>query len=81
MFKYIDTLSSRIESLETELVETEQLKSAVREFLGILDTKELSDSGRSFSPTHISSCRTAHVQRCFELLQKMKRLTKKEEPK
>lgn len=54
---------------------TPDLKSTIREFLRILDSREVSDSGREFSPTYISSCRVWHSAQLEILLPKMKKFS------
>ncbi|HPM74158.1 MAG TPA: hypothetical protein PLA71_00365 [Saccharofermentans sp.] len=49
-----------------------KLEDAVREFISILETTEVSDSDREFHPTIITSCRCMDLQRISELIKIMK---------
>jgi len=51
------------------------LKDLVKEFIGILDEVEESNSGKEFHPVYISSCRVMKSKRIGELLTEMKELT------
>ena len=54
----------------------EELKELVKEFIGFLDKREVSDNDREFSPNQISSCRVMDGKRMGEILERMKELTK-----
>lgn len=47
------------------------IKETIKEFLYLLSKREESDSGRTFYPNHISSCRVLDSQRLGELLKQM----------
>lgn len=49
------------------------LEDLVREFLKILNRKEVSLSGREFQPNHIDSCRVLDYERLSFLLTEMER--------
>jgi hypothetical protein len=53
----------------------QEMESLVKEFIGILDIIEESDSGRQFRPNQISSCRVMDGIRMGEILAKWKELT------
>lgn len=44
-------------------------KELVREMFMIFDQQEESDSGKTFHPTYISSCRVMHTQRLQHILE------------
>jgi len=52
-----------------------ELKELVKEFVEILDVVEESDSGTSFHPVYISSCRCLTGKRVNEIIKRMKELT------
>lgn len=52
----------------------ETLEDCVKLLFEILDAKEISDEGRKFRPTYITSCRVWDSHRLGKLLPKMKAL-------
>lgn len=48
-----------------------------KEFLEILDKKEISDNGTEFSPTTITSCRVMDSQKLENIFKEVKELIKK----
>jgi hypothetical protein len=53
--------------------EEKSLKDLVKQFISILDITEESDSGRSFHPTQITSCRTMDLQKIGDLIEDMRK--------
>jgi hypothetical protein len=53
----------------------EDLKEAVKEFIRLLDIKEVSDSGREFHPNYIASCRVMDMEKMGKALETMRELT------
>lgn len=54
------------------------IKDLVKEMLDILERREVSDSGREFSPTTISSCRCMDLERMGEILFELKVMVKED---
>jgi len=52
----------------SEIAKRRRAALLVDELLKLLNTVEVSDSGREFHPTTINSCRTEHVMRLQEIL-------------
>lgn len=48
------------------------LESTVKAFIRLLETVEVSDSGREFRPNYISSCRAQDASRLIQLVEEMK---------
>lgn len=59
------------EQTNTEL----ELKFLTKRLFEILDTKEESDSGRTFSPVYISCCRAVLGEELNKILPRMKELS------
>ena len=51
-------------------------KILVKEMFKILDKKEVSDNGRVFHPTTISSCRVMDLDKLNKILRELKELSK-----
>lgn len=51
-----------------------ELKTLTKKFFEILDIKEESDSGRTFSPVYISCCRVFLGDELNEILKRMREL-------
>jgi len=56
------------------MTSNEELNSLVKRLFKILDTVEVSDSGRKFRPTYITSCRILHTEELHVLLSRMKEI-------
>lgn len=56
-------------------IENPELKTLTKQFFQILDTKEESDSGRTFSPVFISSARALLSKELNKILPRMKELS------
>ena len=54
------------------------LKLLVRELLAILNTVEISDNGKEFHPTTISSCRVLTLQRLQQILSELDAISSKD---
>ena len=52
-----------------------ELKTLTKRFFEILDTKEESDSGKTFSPVFISCCRVFLGEELGKILPRMKELS------
>jgi len=50
----------------------QKLAQLVLDFFKILDTKEVTDDGREFSPNYISSCRVMDGEKLGRILEEMK---------
>lgn len=51
------------------------LETCVQRFIQLLDTREVSDNDREFSPTYISSCRVLHQMELGDIISRMRELT------
>jgi len=56
-----------------------RLAELCRELFKMLDSCEVSDSGREFYPTEIHSCRAMHCARLDEILPEMRELSHNDE--
>lgn len=54
--------------------EQQKLIGLVLDFFEILDKEEMSDSGRKFHPTSITSCRCMDVEKLGKILPEMKEI-------
>ena len=54
----------------------EEIKELVKEFLDILDVVEESDSGVTFHPVFISSCRCMTTKKVNDILTRLKEIVK-----
>lgn len=58
----------------------ETLEECVALLFEIIDSKEISDEGREFRPTYITSCRVWDSHRLGKLLPKMREIVIKDNP-
>ena len=49
-----------------------KIEDLIREFLKILEKREVSDNGREFSPTTINSCRCMDLERIGKILEELR---------
>ena len=71
----------RLSSVCRELVEQrDRLAGLTKQFIKILDITEESDSGRSFHPTNITSCRAGDLHKIGELVEALRRACRTTNP-
>lgn len=58
--------------LDHKEFESKTLEDLVREFIRLLEIREVSDNEVEFSPTKITSCRVMDLQRIQKLIEQMK---------
>lgn len=63
-----------LSSTREETARHEQLSTLVRRLFNLLDIEEESDSGRTFRPNYISSCRVQDTAEMEVLIERMKAL-------
>ena len=54
------------------IIQNDEIKSIIKEFFEILETREESDSGKEFNPMYISSCQIMKTKRINEIFEKLK---------
>ena len=69
-----------IEELTAVTEQRDRLADLVKQFVGILDITEESDSGRLFHPTNITSCRAGDLQKIGELVEALRRASRTTDP-
>jgi hypothetical protein len=68
------------QELVTVTEQRDRLADLVKQFVGILDITEESDSGRLFHPTNITSCRAGDLQKIGELVEALRRASRTTDP-
>ena len=69
---YIDRMPGMVHPLDERDFESKTLEDLVREFIRLLEIREVSDNEVEFSPTKITSCRVMDLQRIQKLIEQMK---------
>lgn len=64
-----------LQALEAEQYNYVKLKQALRAFFAILDSVELSDSGKEFHPVTFHGCRVEHTRELEKILEAMRRFS------
>ena len=81
---YFCEMTALATELETKLAavteQRDRLADLVKQFVGILDITEESDSGRLFHPTNITSCRAGDLQKIGELVEALRRASRTTDP-
>jgi hypothetical protein len=66
------SLETDNQNLSKMLMNAERENNELRELVRLITIEEVSDSGRTFCPTQITSCRCMDLEKIHNILQKYK---------